>query len=45
MPTAKLTSTSTDIAGDTVNVNKTSNCYKADSTTTLEQKAGLNKII
>jgi len=45
MPTAKLTLTSADIAGDPVNVNKTSNCYKADSTTPLDETAGLNKII
>ena len=45
MPTATLTLTSTDIAGDPVNVTKTSSCYKADSTTPLDQTAGLNKII
>ena len=45
MPKAKLTLTSADIAGDPVNVIKTSNCYKADSTTPLDQTAGLNKII
>jgi len=45
MPTAKLTLTSADIAGDPVNVTKTSDCYKADSTTPLDQTAGLNKII
>jgi len=44
MPTAKLTLTSADIAGDPVNVTKTSNCYKADSTTPLDQTKGLNKI-
>ena len=45
MRTAKLTLTSADIAGDPVNVNKTSNCYKAYSTTPLDETAGLNKII
>ena len=45
MPTATLTLTSADIAGDPVNVSKTSTCYKAGTTTPLEETAGLNKII
>ena len=45
MPTATLTLTSADIAGDPVNVSKTSTCYKAGTTTPLDQTAGLNKII
>ena len=45
MPTATLTLTSADIAGDPVNVTKTSTCYKAGTTTPLDQTAGLNKII
>ena len=45
MPTATLTLTSADIAGDPVNVSKTSTCYKAGTTSTLDQTAGLNKII
>ena len=45
MPTATLTLTSADIAGDPVNVSKTSTCYKAGTTTPLDQTAGLNRII
>ena len=45
MPTATLTLNSADIAGDPVNVSKTSTCYKAGTTTPLDQTAGLNKII
>ena len=45
MPTATLTLTSADIAGDPVNLSKTSTCYKAGTTTPLDQTAGLNKII
>tara|TARA_R100001082_G_C4356410_1_gene157102 strand:- start:358 stop:774 length:417 start_codon:yes stop_codon:yes gene_type:complete len=45
MPTATLTLTSADIAGDPVNVSKTSTCYKAGTTTPLEETAGLNRII
>ena len=45
MPTAILTLTSADIAGDPVNVSKTSTCYKAGTTTPLDETAGLNKII
>jgi len=45
MPTATLTLTSADIAGDPVNVSKTSTCYKAGTTVTLDQTGGLNKVI
>ena len=45
MPTATLTLTSADIAGDPVNVSKTSTCYKAGTTTPLDETAGLNKIV
>ena len=45
MPTATLTLNSADIAGDPVNVSKTSTCYKAGTTTPLDETAGLNKII
>ena len=45
MPTASITLTSADIAGDPVNVSKTSTCYKADSTTPLDQTNGLQKLI
>ena len=45
MPTATLTLTSADIAGDPVNVSKTSTCYKAGTTTVLDQSGGLNKVI
>ena len=45
MPTATLTLTSADIAGDPVNVSKTSTCYKAGTTIPLDETAGLNKII
>ena len=45
MPTATLTLTSADIAGDPVNVSKTSTCYKAGTENPLDQTAGLNKII
>ena len=45
MPTAILTLTSADIAGDPVNVSKTSTCYKAGTTTPLDETTGLNKII
>ena len=45
MPTATLTLTSADIAGDPVNVSKTSTCYKAGTTTPLDETTGLNKII
>jgi len=45
MPTATLTLTSADIAGDPVNVSKTSTCYKAGTTTVLDQTGGLNNVI
>jgi len=46
MPTATLTLTSADIAGDPVNVSQTSTCYKAGSgSALLDQTNGLNKII
>tara|TARA_R100000005_G_C4946619_1_gene168871 strand:+ start:108 stop:533 length:426 start_codon:yes stop_codon:yes gene_type:complete len=45
MPTASITLTSADIAGDPVNVSKTSTCYKADSTTPLDQTNGLQRLI
>jgi len=45
MPTSTITLTSADIAGDPVNVSKTSTCYKAGTTATLDQTGGLNKII
>ena len=46
MPTATLTLTSADIAGDPVNVSKTSTCYKAGSgSEMLDQTNGLQKII
>jgi hypothetical protein len=45
MPTATITLTSSDIAGDPVNISKTSSCYKAGTTTPLDETTGLNKII
>ena len=45
MPTATLTLTSADIAGDPVNVSKTSTCYKAGTTIMLDQTGGLNSVI
>ena len=45
MPTVTLTLNSADIAGDPVNVSKTSTCYKAGTTTPLDETTGLNKII
>ena len=45
MPTASITLTSADIAGDPVNVSKTSTCYKADSTTPPDQTNGLQRLI
>jgi len=45
MPTATLTLTSADIAGDPVNVSKTSTCYKAGTTTVLDQTNGLQKLV
>tara|TARA_R100000656_G_scaffold114473_1_gene86875 strand:- start:189 stop:608 length:420 start_codon:yes stop_codon:yes gene_type:complete len=46
MPTATLTLTSADIAGDPVSVSQTSTCYKAGSgSELLDQSYGLTKII
>ena len=45
MATAAITLTSADIAGDPVNVSKTSTLTKADSALGLDQTGGLNKII
>ena len=45
MPTASITLTSTDIAGDPVNISRSSTCYKAGTETPLDQTAGLNKLI
>ena len=45
MPTATITLTSSDIAGDPVNISKTSSCYKAGTTTPLDETTGLNKIV
>lgn len=45
MPTASITLTSADIAGDPVNISRSSTCYKAGTTTPLDQTAGLNKLI
>ena len=43
--TATLTLTSADIAGDPVNVSKTTTCTKAGGTIDLDQSTGLNRII
>ena len=45
MPTASITLTSTDIAGDPVNISRSSTYYKAGTETPLDQTAGLNKLI
>ena len=45
MPTATLTLTSADIAGDPVNVSKTTTCYKAGTTTPLDETTGLNRLV
>jgi len=45
MATAAITLTSADIAGDPVNVSKTSTLTKADSAVGLDQTTGLTKII
>ena len=45
MPTATLTLTSADIAGDPVSVSKTSTCYKAGTTEMLDETTGLQKTI
>ena len=42
--TATITLTSADIAGDPVNVSKTSTCTKAGTTTDLDQSTGLNRV-
>ena len=42
--TATITLTSADIAGDPVNVSKTSTCTKAGTTTDLDQTTGLNRV-
>tara|TARA_B100001094_G_C17836101_1_gene625611 strand:- start:284 stop:718 length:435 start_codon:yes stop_codon:yes gene_type:complete len=42
--TATITLTSADIAGDPVNVFKTTTCTKAGGTTDLDQTTGLNRV-
>jgi hypothetical protein len=42
--TATITLASADIAGDPVNVSKTSTCTKAGATTDLDQTTGLNRV-
>ena len=42
--TATITLTSADIAGDPVNVSKTTTCTKAGTTTDLDQTTGLNRV-
>ena len=42
--TATITLASADIAGDPVNVSKTSTCTKAGTTTDLDQTTGLNRV-
>ena len=42
--TATITLASADIAGDPVNVSKTSTCTKAGTTTDLDQSIGLNRV-
>ena len=42
--TATITLASADIAGDPVNVSKTSTCTKAGATTDLDQSTGLNRV-
>ena len=42
--TATITLASADIAGDPVNVSKTSTCTKAGTTTDLDQTIGLNRV-
>jgi len=42
--TATITLTSADIAGDPVNVSKTTTCTKAGGTTDLDQTTGLNRV-
>ena len=42
--TATITLTSADIAGDPVNVSKTTTCTKAGGTTELDQTTGINRV-
>ena len=42
--TATITLTSADIAGDPVNVSKTTTCTKAGTTTDLDQTTGVNRV-
>ena len=42
--TATITLTSADIAGDPVNVSKTTTCTKAGATTDLDQTSGLSRV-
>ena len=42
--TATITLTSADIAGDPVNVSKTTTCTKAGATTDLDQTTGVNRV-
>ena len=42
--TATITLTSADIAGDPVNVSKTTTCTKAGATTDLDQSTGLQRV-
>ena len=42
--TATITLESLDIAGDPVNVSKTTTCTKAGTTTDLDQTTGLNRV-
>ena len=42
--TATITLTSADIAGDPVNVSKTTTCTKAGGTIDLDQTTGLNRV-
>ena len=42
--TATITLTSADIAGDPVNVSKTTTCTKAGTTNDLDQTTGLNRV-
>ena len=42
--TATITLASADIAGDPVNVSKTSTCTKAGTTADLDQTTGLNRV-
>ena len=42
--TATITLTRSDIAGDPVNVSKTTTCTKAGTTTDLDQTTGINRV-